>query len=70
MKYILLVHPSQEDFDRPKDPADLAAGYAYGQALQAQASSSPAGAFPIWMLHWNGLLGIQLSLNTRLRCVR
>jgi hypothetical protein len=35
MKYILLVHVSQEDFGRPKDKADVAAGYAYGQALQA-----------------------------------
>lgn len=35
MKYILLVHVSQEDFDRPKEKADVAAGYAYGEALQA-----------------------------------
>jgi hypothetical protein len=35
MKYALLVHQSQDYFDRPRDPADQAAGMAYGQALQA-----------------------------------
>jgi hypothetical protein len=35
MKYALLVHQSQEVFDRRDDAAVLAAGRAYGQALQA-----------------------------------
>jgi hypothetical protein len=35
MKYALLVHLSQEFFDRPKEAADVAAGKAYGEALQA-----------------------------------
>src|SRR5215472_10791756 len=35
MKYALLVHAPQQDFDRPKDPAMMAAGRAYGEALQA-----------------------------------
>ena len=35
MKYALLVHASQQQFDRPKDPAAMAAGRAYGEALQA-----------------------------------
>ncbi|MFT3784413.1 MAG: YciI family protein [Nibricoccus sp.] len=35
MKYILLVHLPKEVVDGPKDPADVAAGRAYGQALQA-----------------------------------
>jgi hypothetical protein len=39
MKYIMLVHQTQEHFDRRDDAAALAAGRAYGEALQA------AGAF-------------------------
>jgi hypothetical protein len=35
MKYALLVHQSQEHFDRRDDNAAIAAGRAYGQALQA-----------------------------------
>ena len=35
MKYILLVHHSKDSFDAPKDPADVAAGRAYGEALRA-----------------------------------
>jgi hypothetical protein len=35
MKYILLVHHSKETFDAPKDPAQVAAGRAYGEALHA-----------------------------------
>src|SRR5712675_3253511 len=35
MKYILLVHHPKETFDAPHDPADAAAGHAYGQALHA-----------------------------------
>jgi hypothetical protein len=35
MKYILLVHHSKDSFEAPKDPADVAAGRAYGQALHA-----------------------------------
>jgi hypothetical protein len=35
MKYILLVHHSKEAFDAPKDPAQAAAGRAYGEALHA-----------------------------------
>ena len=35
MKYALLVHAPQQQFDRPKDPAAMAAGRAYGEALQA-----------------------------------
>jgi hypothetical protein len=35
MKYALLVHQSQEEFERRKDPALQAAGRAYGEALQA-----------------------------------
>lgn len=35
MKYILLVHLPKASLDAPKDPADVAAGRAYGQALQA-----------------------------------
>jgi len=35
MKYILLVHNPKELLDGPKNPADVAAGRAYGQALQA-----------------------------------
>lgn len=35
MKYALLVHESQEFFDRRRDPALMAAGQAYGEALQA-----------------------------------
>jgi hypothetical protein len=34
MKYALIVHQPQEDFDR-KDPAAAAAGKAYAEALQA-----------------------------------
>lgn len=34
MKYILLVHVPKTSLDGPKDPADVAAGRAYGQALQ------------------------------------
>jgi hypothetical protein len=35
MKYALLVHQSQEHFDRNNDAAALAAGRAYGEALMA-----------------------------------
>jgi hypothetical protein len=35
MKYALLVHQSQERFDRRDDAAAMAAGKAYGEALQA-----------------------------------
>jgi len=35
MKYALLVHQSQEHFDRRDDKAAVAAGRAYGEALQA-----------------------------------
>lgn len=35
MKYILLVHHPRETFDAPPAPADVAAGRAYGAALQA-----------------------------------
>lgn len=35
MKYILLVHLPKTALDAPKDPADVAAGRAYGAALQA-----------------------------------
>ncbi len=35
MKYALLVHQSQEHFDKRNDAAPLAAGRAYGVALQA-----------------------------------
>jgi hypothetical protein len=35
MKYALLVHESQEYFDRRKEAASIAAGRAYGEALQA-----------------------------------
>lgn len=35
MKYILLTHLSKESFDAPKNPADVAAGRAYGEALRA-----------------------------------
>jgi hypothetical protein len=35
MKYALLVHESQEYFDRRRDAALIAAGQAYGEALQA-----------------------------------
>jgi hypothetical protein len=35
MKYILLVHHPRVVFDAPKDPADAAAGRAYGAALHA-----------------------------------
>lgn len=35
MKYILLVHHPRDTFDAPKDPADVAAGRAYGAALHA-----------------------------------
>ncbi|MEO6568180.1 MAG: YciI family protein, partial [Opitutaceae bacterium] len=35
MKYILLVHHSKEFFSAPKNPADIAAGRAYGEALKA-----------------------------------
>jgi hypothetical protein len=35
MKYALLVHQSQEHFDRRNDKAAVAAGRAYGEALQA-----------------------------------
>ena len=34
MKYALLVHQSQEYFDRRDDGAAMAAGRAYGEALQ------------------------------------
>src|ERR1700756_4146395 len=35
MKYALLVHQSQEHFDRRNDAAAVAAGKAYGEALHA-----------------------------------
>ncbi|HEY1793233.1 MAG TPA: YciI family protein [Opitutaceae bacterium] len=35
MKYAILVHQSQEAFDKPMDTAGIAAGRAYGEALQA-----------------------------------
>jgi hypothetical protein len=35
MKYVLLVHESQEFFDRRKDESMRAAGMAYGEALRA-----------------------------------
>lgn len=35
MKYILLVHLPKDTLERPKDPAAVAAGRAYGEALQA-----------------------------------
>lgn len=35
MKYALLVHQSREHFDRRDDKAAVAAGRAYGEALQA-----------------------------------
>jgi hypothetical protein len=35
MKYALLVHQPQEYFDRRDDAAAIAAGRAYGEALQA-----------------------------------
>jgi hypothetical protein len=35
MKYALLVHQSQEHFDRGDNKAAIAAGKAYGEALQA-----------------------------------
>jgi hypothetical protein len=35
MKYALLVHQSQEYFDRRNDASAVAAGKAYGEALQA-----------------------------------
>ncbi|MGH7939029.1 MAG: YciI family protein [Bryobacteraceae bacterium] len=35
MKYALLVHKSQDDFDRLDDGAAMAAGRAYGEALRA-----------------------------------
>lgn len=35
MKYALLVHAPQEYFDSRKDPETIAAGRAYGEALQA-----------------------------------
>lgn len=35
MKYILLVHNPKESLEGPKDPAAVAAGRAYGEALQA-----------------------------------
>src|SRR5262245_36373178 len=35
MKYALLVHQSQQDFDRRKERDAVAAGRAYGEALQA-----------------------------------
>src|SRR6266536_1480081 len=35
MKYALLVHESQEHFDRRNDAASRAAGMAYGEALRS-----------------------------------
>src|SRR5205814_9819179 len=35
MKYALLVHQSQESFDRRNETTAMAAGRAYGEALQA-----------------------------------
>jgi hypothetical protein len=35
MKFALLVHQSQEAFDRRDNPEGVAAGRAYGEALQA-----------------------------------
>ena len=42
MRYALLVHQPTEVFERRDDKAAIAAGRAYGEALQAQAFSSPA----------------------------
>ncbi len=57
MKYILLVHHPKETFDAPKDPADIAAGRAYGAALHA-AGIFVAGA------------GLESPQNTTSVCVR
>ncbi len=35
MKYALFVYEPQEAFDKPKDPAAMAAGRAFGEALMA-----------------------------------
>lgn len=35
MKYMLLVHVPKESYDAPPDPAEVAAGRAYGAALHA-----------------------------------
>ncbi len=35
MKYILLVHVPKDAYDAPPDPAEVAAGRAYGAALHA-----------------------------------
>jgi len=35
MKYMLLIHEPAEYFKRPKEPAEIAAGRAYGEALKA-----------------------------------
>jgi hypothetical protein len=35
MKYALLIHASQEYFDRREETASVAAGRAYGEALEA-----------------------------------
>ena len=35
MKYILLTHVPKDAYDGPKDPAEVAAGRAYGAALHA-----------------------------------
>ncbi len=35
MKYMLLVHQPRDRYEGPKDPADVAAGRAYGEALHA-----------------------------------
>ena len=35
MKYMLLVHVPKETYEAPKNPAEVAAGRAYGEALMA-----------------------------------
>lgn len=35
MKFALLSYQSKEQYDRPRDPAQAAAGMAYGEALRA-----------------------------------
>jgi hypothetical protein len=57
MKYMLLVHRPKETFDAPPNPADAAAGQAYGQALHA-AGVFVAGA---------GLVGPQNATTVSVR---
>lgn len=57
MKYILLVHHAKETFDAPWNPADAAAGRAYGEALKA-AGVFVAGA---------GLVGPQNATTVSVR---